>query len=292
MIKYIKSCIDTRPISGIICHNSIPQKGGFRCAKVRVIHMLFSECNRKPVMTVMLKTVGRDAMFAEIDRAKEQGADAFGFSAGHLSIEFRSREFLHELFAHIGNYPIYFTNYRRSNRYPELSDDQLAETLLMSVEEGATLIDLPGDFFSPSDGELATNAEAVKKQMQLIDEIHARGAEVLMSSHVLKYIPKEMVLSIALLHKKRGADVSKIVTEANSPEELDDTMDASVLLKRRLGLPYLFLCNGTECRSHRRFGPFLGGSIFLVTEDHADPQNQPRISDAIALYRNIYGTAD
>ena len=69
---------------------------------------------------------------------------------------------------------------------------------------GATLCDVMGDYFDPCEGELTMNEEAVKKQMALIDALHARGAEVLMSSHVLKFTPAERVLEIAREHERRG----------------------------------------------------------------------------------------
>jgi hypothetical protein len=58
-----------------------------------------------------------------------------------------------------------------------------------------------GDYFDRTEGELTMNEDAIKKQMKLIDELHGKGAEVLMSSHVLKYTPAERVLEIALEHQ-------------------------------------------------------------------------------------------
>ena len=55
--------------------------------------------------------------------------------------------------------------------------------------------------------------------MKLIDDLHERGAEVLMSSHILKYTPAERVLEIALEHQRRGADICKIVTGAETMEQ-------------------------------------------------------------------------
>lgn len=240
--------------------------------------MFFSE-SKRPVITVMLKTNTKENLIDEIKRANSQGAQAFGFQAEMLNKELRTYDALKEIFSYMEGKPIYFTNYRRGNIYPELSDDELCDELMTALSAGASLIDIPGDFFCPSQGEITTSLEAVEKQKAFIDEIHKMGGEVLMSSHVLKYIPKESVLAIAYLHKERGADVSKIVTDANTAEELQENMEASLLLERKLGLKHLFLCNGAMCKLHRKIGPFLGSSMCLVTEDNAEVQNQPTISE-------------
>jgi 3-dehydroquinate dehydratase len=76
-----------------------------------------------------------------------------------------------------------------------------------------------GDMFCPHPEELTDAPDAIKKQTELIDLLHSKGAEVLMSSHVLKFTPAERVLEIALEQKRRGADIIKIVTGADSMEQ-------------------------------------------------------------------------
>lgn len=248
--------------------------------------MFFSK-GKRPVVTVMLKARTKEALIDEIKRANLQGAEAFGYQAEEFDREFRSYENLKEIFSYMEGKPIYYTDYRRGNKCPELSDEELCDEMMTALRAGASLIDVPGDFFCPSQGEITTNIDAVKKQMDFIDEIHKMGGEVLMSSHVLKYIPKESVLAIARLHKERGADISKIVTEANTAEELRENMEASLLLERKLGLKHLFLCNGTMCKLHRKIGPFIGADMCLVTEDGADVQNQPKISEIKSILNII-----
>ena len=77
-------------------------------------------------------------------------------------------------------------------------------------------------------------------------------------------------MKIAKGHKSRGADVSKIVTDANSEKELLNNLRTSVVLKERLGIPSLFLCNGTHCARHRILGPAIGSDMFLVIENSKD----------------------
>ena len=182
--------------------------------------------------------------------------------------------------------PIYCTNYMRGNKTANISWNTLSKQLLMAVELGATLIDIPADMFNSSDMELSMNKQAIEEQVRLIEEIHHIGGEVLMSSHVLRYIPKEVVLTIAGQHKARGADISKIVTEANSISELNQNFEIQSLLESRLGIKHLFLCNGTHCRKHRLLGPLLGSCLFLTTENAKAGQNQPTVAEAIRILKS------
>ena len=75
---------------------------------------------------------------------------------------------------------------------------------------------------------------AIKKQMELIDKLHKCGAEVLMSSHVLKFTPAERVLEIAREHERRGADICKIVTGAENTEQQIENLRIINLLKENL----------------------------------------------------------
>ena len=237
----------------------------------------------RPIITGMLKSKNKKDILAEIRRIRADGAEAYGFQIENLEEEFKSRENLKEIFDAMYDKPIYCTNYMRGNKTANISWNTLSKQLLMAVELGATLIDIPADMFNSSDMELSMNKQAIEEQVRLIEEIHHIGGEVLMSSHVLRYIPKEVVLTIAEQHKARGADISKIVTEANSISELNQNFEIQSLLESRLGIKHLFLCNGTHCRKHRLLGPLLGSCLFLTTENAKAGQNQPTVAEAIRI---------
>ena len=110
-------------------------------------------------------------------------------------------------------------------------------------------------------------AWAIDKQMKYIDSLHEKGAKVLMSSHVLKFNSAERVLEIAFEQKRRGADVVKIVTGAETMEEQIENLRITTLLKKELGIPFLFLSGG-ECSIHRRLGMKLGCSMCLCVYEH------------------------
>ena len=79
-----------------------------------------------------------------------------------------------------------------------------------------------------------TNLLIIQKQIKLINTIHQKGAEVLMSSHISKYTPAERVLEVALEQKRRGADIIKIVTRADNMQQQLENLRITDLLKRKL----------------------------------------------------------
>ena len=107
-----------------------------------------------------------------------------------------------------------------------------------------------------------------------------------MSSHTYAFRSAERVLEIALEQQKRGADIVKIVTGADSMEQQLENLRITELLKRELKIPFLFLSVG-ECRLHRRIGPMLGSCMWLCVQEH-DELSTP----AQPLLRNVKAIRD
>ena len=149
------------------------------------------------ILTTMVQADNPDRIKELIELSRPEGAEAFGMQFCRMKAEYRTREIYRGLFEFAKPYPVYVTNYRDGENKGK-SDDNLAEELLELAECGATLCDVMGDYFDRTVGELTMNENAVKKQMKLIDDLHARGAEVLMSSHVLKFTAADRVLEIAM----------------------------------------------------------------------------------------------
>ena len=239
----------------------------------------------KPLITVMLKKTTPDEVIDEIGIALQNGAEAFGLQAENFDRKYHKPEIFKDIFDAMDNKPLYITNYKLVNNI-DLSYEELAEELISFAEMGATLCDVMGDYFHKEKYELTGDPEAINKQMKLINELHSKGAEVVMSSHINKYRSAESVLSVAQEHKRRGADISKIVTHAKDMKQQIANLRTTDLLKRELGIPFLFLSGG-ECRIHRRIGILLGSCMSLcVCEDN--PENpQPFISDQKNIRDNM-----
>ena len=242
----------------------------------------------KPLLTLMAQADNPDRIKELIDASVPEGAEAIGMQLCKLKTEHRNKDTYKELFAYT-TLPIYVTNYRDHISNVGKTDDMLAAELVELAECGATLCDVMGDCFDACEGELTVNEAAVKKQMKLIDELHEKGAEVLMSSHVHKFIPAERVLEIALEHQKRGADICKIVTGANSIAQQIENMRIITLLKENLKIPFLFLSGG-ECRIMRRIGGELGCCMYLCVHEYDEyaTKSQPILRD-VKLIRELLG---
>lgn len=240
-------------------------------------------CHEKPLLVCMVQADTPDRIKELIDRSLPEGAEAFGMQICKLKDAYRNEKVYRELFSYTDK-PTYVTNYRRHGSNAEKSDDTLAAELLELAECGATLCDVMGDYFDPCEGELTMDADAIKKQMALIDVLHKKGAEVLMSSHVLKFTPAERVLEIALEHQRRGADIAKIVTGAETMAQQIENLRILNLLKENLKIPFLFLTGG-ESYISRRLGGTLGNCMSLCVHEHDElaTPSQPLLRDMKVL---------
>ena len=221
----------------------------------------------RPLNTCLIQT---DTAAEARDLARNgafDGCDAFALQLEALPPTERTEKNIKSIFAQMGRRPIYVTNYRK-HANGDADDDTLMEGLLTARRLGATLLDVMGDYYDPTLGELTMNPIAIEKQKAAIARIHAEGGEVLMSSHVLRFIPAEEVLRIALHHQARGADIAKIVTAANSDEEELENLRITALLKKELEIPVLFLAGGTHNQRHRLFGPMFGSVMWLSVPEH------------------------
>ena len=179
--------------------------------------------------------------------------------------------------------------YYRNDKWENSCDEKRQELLLTAVDAGASMIDVMGDLYDPSPREITHNPDALDKQRCLIDEIHARGAAVVMSSHMpTESRSTEQVIEHMLELESRGPDVVKIVTGANTEEDLVEAIRTTIALNRELEVPFIHLCNGPYGRPHRFIGPILGVSItFAVYHYQRYNYHQPTIGGMRAAVENM-----
>ena len=243
----------------------------------------------RPLITGMILKDNPDSIRFAVKNSIYDGADCLGIQLECLKKEYKTEEDYKRIFAACAGHPIYITNYRGGENVG-FSDEELAKELVKALSCGATLGDVPGSLFDAESGmgiglELSTKLDAIDRQKRLIDEIHSMGKEVLMSSHVLKFTPAETVLEIAYEQKRRGADIIKIVTAANSDEEQMENLRITSLLKKELNAPFLFLSGGTHSKIHRMIGAQLGCVTYLAVQEHDERAvpTQPTIKAAKAV---------
>lgn len=243
----------------------------------------------RPLITGMILKDNPDSIRFAVKNSIYDGADCLGIQLECLKKEYKTEEDYKRIFAACAGHPIYITNYRGGENVG-FSDEELAKELVKALSCGATLGDVPGSLFDTESGmgiglELSAKQDAIDRQKRLIDEIHSMGKEVLMSSHVLRFTPAETVLEIAYEQKRRGADIIKIVTAANSDEEQMENLRITSLLKKELNAPFLFLSGGTHSKIHRMIGTQLGCVTYLAVQEHDERAvpTQPTIKAAKAV---------
>jgi len=240
----------------------------------------------KAILTVMVQADNPVRTKELIDKATLDGAEAFGIQIEKFFPEYRNIKTYKELFSYTDK-PIYVTNYRKWKNEGK-PDEVLGEELLELADCGATLCDVVGDLYDKQPDEVAKDEKTIEKQIKLIESLHKKGAEVLISSHILKYTPAKRVLEIALEHQRRGADISKIVVGADTMEQQLENLKILNLLKENLKIPFLFLSGG-ECHILRRIGGELGCCMYLCVQEYDEystPQ-QPLLKNLKAIRDNM-----
>ncbi len=242
----------------------------------------------KPLLTAMIQCTTPETFITKIKASIEDGADALGIQLCQLERKYRTNEIITKIFDACGGRPIYVTSYRNSDN-EGFTDDECAALLLQAVDCGATLCDVVGDYFGRSPYyELAEDETAIQKQKELIDEIHRRGGEVLMSSHTMKSTTLEENMMIAKAHIDRGADIIKIVNRAESPDEIPKYIDIIQKITQMTDKKLLFLVSG-EGQIIRYIGPSFGVCMYLCVQHHSerDTIEQPVLRKIKAIRDNL-----
>lgn len=240
----------------------------------------------KPLKTAMIQVKTADEAIAAIESGLKQGADAFGWQLECLNADQINQKTLENVFSAGCGMPFYVTNYKWASG-GDKPEEQYFDELLLALKCGATLIDMPGDSFSPAPDQLTYDQQAIRKQIEFSQKVDDLGGELLISSHVPDFRSEDYVLGMAFEQKRRGADIAKIVTFSHDDEQLTDNLKTTVRLRETLGIPFLFLSGGEKCRLHRLAGPLLGACMWLCVAYRAPITTppQPLLSDVNEFVR-------
>ena len=169
--------------------------------------------HEKPLLTTMIQKRHMHEVIDTVEKTLAEGTDAFGLQTCKLLQEYRNADTYKEIFSHMEGKPVYLTNYRGGTN-EGVSDEILADGLIEIAQAGGTLCDVMGDMFDKHPDELTVNPVAIDNQKRLIEKLHENGAEVLMSSHLYRFVPAERVVEIALAQQERVADAYMSTTSA------------------------------------------------------------------------------
>jgi len=214
---------------------------------------------KKPIVCSMIECTTLEAALAGIRNDEQNGADGFGVNAALLPTEVLEGPDLKKLI-HSTGLPMMLYSYRNHN-LADRTDEYRGQLQLRFAENGAACCDVMGDLFCPSEREFTMDPTAVEKQRQLIRDIHSVGAEVIISSHMPVSRTAEQVLEQMSLMRDRGADIAKMVTTINTQEEFTEAVRAMTLLNEKLGIPYIYLCNGKFATLMRHMCVHLGALL-------------------------------
>lgn len=210
----------------------------------------------------------------------------------HLSAlepEYRNVESLREIIA-ASALPVLALNYAKTYEHEVIAftEEERVALMLTAVEAGAAGIDMQGYTFDADskhhfraehapDGcsfahlkpkEVVFDPAVIDRQCALIEQLHAVGAEVLLSTHPGVVMNTEQVVELALFLEQRKPDIIKIVTKCSTEEELAEAFRTMIVLKKELRTKVQFHCSGKMGRLSRIVNPLLGGQIIFCCDGY------------------------
>ena len=246
--------------------------------------------NRQETAVALLYRPASAAKAVAGARAAEcDGADGIALEISHLPLEERSVESFRGIINSV-QLPFMCINYRKDIFFG--ADDEARQpVLLRAAEAGADVIDVMGDLYAPAPRELTFDVAAVKKQKELIAQIHSKGAYVLISSHATsEFIPPEDVLAMMEEQSARGADILKVVTRVETEEEFLKAVETLLLLHRKLEKPFIYLAGGKFGRMVRYMGPKFGVAVEFAVHEYEESgvYAQPTIRSFRKVLDNLH----
>lgn len=204
--------------------------------------------------------------------------------------------------------PVLALNYNTTMEWTDAgyTEDARVECFLRAVEAGAAGIDMQGytfdiaskdsfigedkySFTKNSPKEVVTDTKVIDKQCELIERVHAKGAEVLLSCHPGIAMSADAVVELALFLEKRTPDIIKIVTIANNDDEMLESVRAMLTLKKELKTPVSYHAAGKAGVLTRILNPVLGGQIAFCNAGYHEgsTMEQPDLRTVRAIVDNM-----
>lgn len=246
----------------------------------------------RPMLVSMVTECELKSAQAFVANSLYGGADALGFGLGFLKEEYRNKESLSEIFKMCAGRPVYLYSYPEVNS-AGFTHEQCAEYLTLAaecaLEYGAVLCDIMCDMFGKTEGGFSDDPEVIKKQMAFAEKLHNMGAQVLYSVHHLTYLGEEEIMRQAREQVRRGADVVKIVTKAETEEELISNFKVIQRIKKEISEPLVYLSGGKYSYTVRQIGIAFGVDICLCVEHYNELtyKLQPALSASKAIRDNL-----
>lgn len=239
-----------------------------------------------PAIAGVVREKTKNAVIGEIKNCMYDGADMIDLHMSCLdSFEIESLKAIIDA----SKLPVLALNYNTTYEGMDagFSEEKRAESFYNAVHAGAAGIDMQGytfhlpsksgfygeDKYSFTKGnpkEIVTDPEIISKQCELIDRVHHMGAEVLLSCHPGIPMNSTQVVELALFLEKRNPDIIKIVTAASNEDEMMESIQAMLLLKKEVKTPISYHANGKFGGLSRIINPALGGQIAFCVDRYSE----------------------
>lgn len=237
---------------------------------------------QSPVLAGVVREKNVKAAIAEIKNCMYDGA---GMIDLHMScLENTDTDALKEIIG-ASKLPILALNYNRTFEWQDAgySEEDRAASFMCAIDAGAAGIDMQGytfhipskdnfcgeDKYSFTKGnpkEIVTDEGIISKQCEFIEEVHAKGAEVLLSCHPGIPMNCGQVVELALFLEKRNPDIIKIVTIAENEDDLIESFKAMAALKKEVKTPVSYHAGGAAGSLSRIINPILGGHMIFCVD--------------------------
>lgn len=254
-----------------------------------------------PALAGVVREKTEKAAIAEIKNCHFDGADMIDL---HLScIENREEGSLKRIICS-SKLPILALNYNRTFEWCDAgySEEKRVESLVTAVKCGAAGIDMQGYTFHPESAErfcgedkysftkgnpkeIVTDEKIICKQCELIEKVHSLGGEVLLSCHPGIAMDCTQVVELALFLEKRSPDIIKIVTAAQTQEDMLESFKTMVTLKKELKTPVSYHASGKAGELSRIINPILGGQIIFCVDRYNEGSTMEQLD--LKTARNI-----
>ncbi len=239
-----------------------------------------------PVIAGVVKEKNKKAAIAEIKNCFYDGA---GMIDLHMPcLESTDNETLSAIFS-ASKLPVLALNYHNDFDGNDcgFTEEERAELFLRAIDCGAAGIDMQGytfdinsrydfvgedkySFTKDKPFEVVTDEKVISKQCDLIEKVHSKGGEVLLSCHPGKPMNATQVVELALFLEKRNPDIIKMVTVAKNEEDLLECFKAMKMLKKEVKTATSYHASGAAGTLSRIINPILGGHMVFCVDRYKE----------------------
>lgn len=250
------------------------------------------------ISSLRVKTL-QDA-FYDIEDSVRLGADGFLLHIELMEERFRTADTVAQVTA-LTEKPVMVLNYQMGE-----AADAVPDFFLESVRAGAAAVDIPmylfdkepikslenrtESFVAARPADITMDKNAIARQKELIAAIREEGGEVLMSAHVGTMLSCIQALELAKEMRGRGADIAKIIVRAESTDDVAEIYRTCCVLKRELGIPFLYQTSGKYGKLVRPTAWMFGSGYILCHNRYTEISNRekPLISDVLRIKDELF----